>query len=239
MGNFKQILYFDTPDRPNIDEMLKYALTRIDELGVKHIIMAWSSGYTVRKFLELNKSTGKELNVIVVTNARNAHMPIVIRDTDNEETRKRKEEQLAQGITGHFISITDETREELEKEGAKVYYVPDYLNVGEPLALIEETRHSREILAPFIVAKDLRPLDVDAGADLSLLTIISQGFRVSLGGVVLAARENLVPTGELVLTIAGMATALIVKANPDVKKCYVKEIIGYERGSGWDEREGP
>ena len=63
---------------------------------------------------------GEKLNIVAVTNPRGGAIPIVVRDTDDEETRKSKEEQFKKGITETFVSISDEVREELEKDGIKV-----------------------------------------------------------------------------------------------------------------------
>jgi hypothetical protein len=232
----KEMLYFDKPERQNIDEIIKVSIKRAEDLGIHKAVLAWSSGYTTRKFMEMSRQANYKTDITVVTNAKGAIMPFILSPTDNTETREWKEEQLKRGIKGTFISISDDTRRELEKEGVKVYYVPDYLNFGEPLALHEEQAARRSKLAPFGVADHLRPLDIDAGVDLSLFTIISQGFRVCLGCTILAAKNGLVPQGELVLAIGGKATALILQASSEAKTCLVKEIIGFERGSSWTER---
>jgi hypothetical protein len=232
----KEILYFEKPDRQNIDEIIKVSIKRAEDLGIHKTVLAWSSGYTTRKFMEMIRQVKYKADITVVTNAKGAIMPFIISPADNAETREWKEEQIKKGIRGTFISITDDTRRELEKEGVKVYYVPDYLNFGEPLALHEEQAARRSKLAPFGVADHLRPLDIDAGVDLSLFTIISQGFRVCLGCTIVAVKNGLVPQGELVLAIGGKATALILQASSEAKTCLVKEIIGFERGSSWTER---
>ena len=232
----KEILYFDKPERQNIDEIIRVSIKRAQDLGIHHAVIAWSSGYTTRKFLEMIRRAKDKMDITVVTNAKGAIMPFIISPADNAETREWKEEQLKRGIKGTFISITDDTRQELEKEGVKVYYVPDYLNFGEPLALHEEQAARRSKLAPFGVADHLRPLDIDVGVDLSIFTVISQGFRVCVGCTVLAAKNGFIPEGELVLAIGGKATALVLQASSEAKTCLVKEIIGFERGSSWTER---
>jgi hypothetical protein len=231
-----EILYFDKPEHKNIDEIIKVSIKRAEDLGIHKTVLAWSSGYTTRKFMEVSRQTKYKSDITVITNAKGAIMPFIISPADNTETREWKEEQIKRGIKGTFISISDDTRRELEKEGVKVYYVPDYLNFGEPLALHEEQAARRSKLAPFGVADHLRPLDIDVGADLSLFTIISQGFRVCLGCTILAVKNGLVPRGEFVLAIGGKATALILQASSEAKTCLVKEIIGFERGSSWTER---
>ena len=236
MGVVKEILYFDKPDQANTDEMVEFAIKRVADSEIRRALIVYSSGHTFRKFQEVTKNAGLKFDTVVETNAKGAHMPIVIRPEDNEETKRWKEDQLKKGITGTFISITDETREEMEKQGIKVYYVPDYLGLGEPLAEREGGNPRRAKLAPFVIPQDLRPLDIDAGWDLSILTIVSQGLRVCVGCMVVAVQNGLIPEGETVLTIGGRATALIMQAGSSAKTCLIKEIIGYDRGSSWFER---
>ena len=205
----KEILYFDEPDRSNTDAMVEFVKKRIKASGIRRVLIAWSSGYTVRKFLEMAENTRLKLDIVVVTNPRGGK------------------------IQEREVSISDETREELEKKGVRVCYLNDFLNFGEPLALQEEQRLRRAKLIPFGIPEHIRPLDIDSGTDLSLLTIISQGFRVCVGTTVLAVKNGLVPEGEMVLALAGKATALILRAGSSAKTCYVQEIIGYERNSAW------
>jgi hypothetical protein len=233
----KEIVYFNKSDRMNTDKIMSFAHKKIEESGIRSAVIVYSSGYTLKKFQEVIKKANLALNIVVVTNAKGAKMPIIIGPNDDAETRKWKEEQLNKGITGIPLSISDETLEELEKEGIKVYYVPDYLGFGEPLALTDDGRLKREKLAPFMLNDNLRPLDIDVGVDLSLLTIISQGFRVCVGCTVLAVKAGLIKEGETVFALGGRATALILRASSEAKTCLVREIIGYERGSSWDERD--
>jgi hypothetical protein len=217
MGTYKKILYFDKPDRANTDEMVEFAIERLKELGVKNAVIVYSGGYTMQKFLEVVKREKLQLNMVAVTN-------------DQKGKFKRGDELVS------ISTISDERREELAKDGVKSYYVPNWFNFGEPLALSGEQESIRSKLAPFVIPQDLRPLDLDAGYDLSVFTIISQGFRVALGCTVCATGAGLIPEGELTLAIGGRATGLILQASKDIKTCLVKEIIGFERGSSWLER---
>jgi len=240
MGTIKEIMYFDGMDRKNTDEMVKFAKKRMDDLGIKNAVIVWSSGYTMDRFRKVIKGE-KGLNVIAVTNPSphspaKGTMPVIIRDTDSPEVRKRKEEQLAQGITEISVTIQDDMREELEKEGIKVRYLNDELILGEPLNLTGTNATRRDLLAPFGIPAHLRPLDIDAGEDLSILTIISQGFRVCVGCTVLCVKSGLIEEGDLTLAIGGVSTALILRASATARTCLVKEIIGFERGSSWFER---
>lgn len=240
MGTIKEIMYFDGMDRKNTDEMVKFAGKRMDDLRIKNVVVVWSSGYTLNQFRKEIKGR-KDLNVIAVTNPSphspaKGSMPVVIRDTDSPEVRKRKEEQLAQGITEVYVTILDDMKAELEKEGIKVRYLNDELILGEPLNLTGTNATRRDLLKPFGIPEHLRPLDIDAGEDLSLLTIISQGMRVCVGCTVLCVKSGLIKEGELTLALGGVCTGLILQASAVARECLVKEIIGFERGSSWKER---
>ena len=206
----KEIVYFEEPERSNTDEMVEFVTKKMETLGIHRVIIAWSSGYTLRKFLEVTQNANLKLDVVVVTNPKQGK------------------------IQGVSVSIPEETREELERKGIKVCYLNDDLNFGEPTALEDKQRSARAMLLPFGIPEHLRPLDINTGTDLSLLTIISQGFRVCVGCTVLAVKNGLVPEGERVLSLAGKATALILQASSNARKCLVKEILGFERNSDWD-----
>lgn len=204
----KEIMYFEKPGMKNIDPMIEFVTKRIKTLDVKHVMIAWSSGYTLKKFLETTKSFNLKLNIAVVTNPKGGT------------------------IGGRKVSIDDETREELEKKGIKVCYLNDDLHLGEPMSPDPQQKRMREMLLPWLPAH-IDPLSMDAGMDLSLLLILSQGFRVCVGCLVLAVKHGLVPEGERVLCLAGKATALVLQAGKTARTCYVKEIIGFERNSDW------
>ena len=164
-------------------------------------------------------------------------MPVVITARDNAQQRKMKEEQLKKGITEVSTTISDEVKAELESKGCKVCYLNDDLMLGEPLALGKENTGRRGRLIPFGVGPHIRPLDIDAGGDLSPFTTISQGFRVAVGCTVLAVKYGCIPEGELTLTIAGRSTGLILRAGGRPKTTIVKEILSFERGSSHFERD--
>ncbi|MFC2070349.1 hypothetical protein ACFLTB_04165 [Chloroflexota bacterium] len=240
MGTVKEILYFDNSEKTNADEMTKFAKKRADELGIKNVVVVWSSGYTLTKFMEAAGDT--KYNVVAVTNpsphaVMRGMMPIVVSPRDSAEVRKHKEEQLAQGITEVSVTISDETKAELEKQGIKVCYLNDWFNLGEPLALTDEWGGRRGIIERFGVGAHIRPLDIDAGADLSPYTTISQGVRVCVGCTILAVKNGIIADGETVLALGGRCTALVLRAGKTAKTTIIKEIIGYERGSSHFERD--
>ncbi|MFC2069745.1 hypothetical protein ACFLTB_01020 [Chloroflexota bacterium] len=240
MGTVKEILYFDKSDKTNADEMTKFAKKRADELGIKNVVVVWSSGYTLTKFMEAAGDT--KLNIVAVTNPSphsetRGMMPIVIMDRDSAEVKKEKQALLDQGITERNSTISDETRAELEKRGIKVCYLNDWFNLGEPYALTDEWGGRRKIIERFGVGAHIRPLDIDAGADLSPYTTISQGVRVCIGCTVLAVKNGIIADGETVLALGGRCTALVLRAGKTAKTTIVKEIVGYERGSSHFERD--
>jgi hypothetical protein len=207
-AEIKEILYFEKPVRSNTDTMIEFITPKIETMGLHHVMIAWSSGYTLRKFMEATKNLKLKLDIAAVTNPKGGT------------------------IGGRQVSINDETREELEKKGVKVCYLNDDLNLGEPMSPDAKQKFLRDMLLPWLPAH-IDPLSLDVGVDLSLFLTISQGFRVCVGCLVLAVKHGLIPEGERVLCLAGMATACVLQAGSTARKCYVKEILGYELNSDW------
>jgi hypothetical protein len=238
----REIRYFDEPGPSNTESLLELAGKRVEELGIKTVVIASQAGVTVKKFLRM--TTGLDCSIVAVTNPKGGHLNITVMYDKYKESKRIKQEYEKKGISHFPVWISDEDRADFEKAGVKVLYIPDYLNIGDPRGLSDETTLSdmdlewktrRAKLKPFI-PDDLRPLDVEAGADLSLLTIISQGFRVLLGVTVAAVNHSLVPEGETILSIAGTGfagggadTAAILRAGKTAKGCLVKEILGFPK----------
>lgn len=205
----KEIMYFKKPaGRSNTDKMLEFITPKIESLDVNHVMIAWSSGYTLRKFLEVTRNLGIKLDITAVTNPKGGTMG------------------------GMLVSIDDETREELEGKGIKVCYLNDDLRLGEPMAPTPQQKHMRKQLMPWMPAH-IDPLSVDVGWDTSSFLIISQGFRVCIGCLALAVKHKLIPRGVRVLCLGGSATACVAIAHESPRYCYVEEILSYERNSDW------
>jgi hypothetical protein len=205
----KEILYFQKPaGRSNTNKMLEFITPKIESLNLRHVMIAWSSGYTLEKFLEVTKNLKLQFDITTVTNPKGGT------------------------IGGRSVSIDDETREKLEAQGIKVCYLNDDLRLGEPMSPSPQQKRMREMLLPWVPAH-IDPLSMDVGWDTSLLLIVSQGFRVCVGCLALAARHGLIPKGERVLCLAGSATACVAIADPSPRYCYVEEILSYERNSDW------
>ncbi len=61
----KSIYYFDSPGKSNTTDAIHFAIDRAQELGIKKIVVASSSGDTAKKCFDVLKETG--LHLIVVT----------------------------------------------------------------------------------------------------------------------------------------------------------------------------
>ncbi len=86
------------------------------------------------------------------------------------------------------------------------------------------------------ISADLRPLDIDSGADLTMLNLISMGFRVLVGVTVLAVNHGFVAEGETVLSVAGAGfagggadTAAVLRTSSSPRGCLVKEILAFPK----------
>jgi hypothetical protein len=238
----KEILYFDEPGPANTDALLELAKTRIESSGIRRVVIASQAGVTVRRFLEITGDM--KVGVVAVTNPRGGQLNVTVMYDKYQGSRSIKQEYEKKGISHFPVWISDENRADFEKAGVSVLYIPDYLNIGDPRGLSDdkklnevdlEWKARRAKLKPFI-PDDIRPLDVEAGADLSLLTVISQGFRVLLGVTVAAVNHGLVSEGETVLSMAGTGfagggvdTAAILRAGRTAKGCLVKEILAFPK----------
>ena len=237
----KEILYFDEPGPHNSVELLKLGIKRTDELGIKTVVMASQAGVTTKQFLELTKDNRRH-DIVAVTSEKGAIGLLTSTIYSKyEKSKKIRDDYEKRGVTHFQVTIDEETRQELEKEGVKVLYLEDVLNFGDPWGLDgkglnktdEEWKRRRAKLAPFIPAH-LRPLDIEAGMDLSPFNIISMGFRVALGVTVAAVRYGLVEQGTTVFATAGTGfagggadTGMIVEARANPKACWIREIIGF------------
>jgi hypothetical protein len=238
----KEIIYFDEPGPSNTDDILELAKSRIEALGIKTVVIASQAGVTVRRFLAL--ADGLPVNIVAVTNPKGPGLNVTVLYEKYKNSKDIKENYMRQGITHFQCSISAEDREIFERSNVRVIEQKDYLNIGDPWGLNDEEKLSerdldwkatRAKLRPFIPTH-IRPLDIEAGADLSVLNIISKGFRVLVGATVVAVDRGLVPEGETVLSIAGTGfagggadTAAILRASGKVRGCLVKEILGFPR----------
>lgn len=238
----KEIVYFDEPGPANTKKILEFALKRIEALGVHRVVIGSASGFTLKNFVEMTKNKKPKLDIVAVTFGSEENPPKMPTPAewfyDNYEQAKKIGENLKQGIGLRKTSIYVDSREEFKKAGVKICRMPlAGLNLGDPRGLTKEQKYVREILSPFVSGiEHLRPSDFQAGADLSLFTIISQGFRICIVCAILAVKNGFIPEGETILSIAGTGfagggadTALILQAGSSAKTCLVREIIGFPK----------
>jgi hypothetical protein len=226
-----EIVYFKEPGPSNTVPILEQAKKRFRALDIEHAVIAASTGYTVNKFMQIFH--GVKVDIIVASMERGSQMPVKFLYTKYKTSKEIRDNFLKKGMEYFPNSLSDETEAEFEKKGIKIFFVPDILGIGASMSPDDENRRKKTNLDSFL-PKHLGPLDIEAGTDLSLLNIISKGFRVCVGITSLAAKNGFVPKGKMVLSVAGTGwagggadTAVIIQANPNPKKCYIKEIIGF------------
>ncbi len=61
----RKIVYFEKPGKQNTEQTLKLAIERCEELGIRYLVVASSTGETAKKALEMLK--GKDIKLVVVT----------------------------------------------------------------------------------------------------------------------------------------------------------------------------
>jgi hypothetical protein len=65
----KDIIYFDKPGKENTIETLKAARNRAAELGIRHMLVASTHGYTALTAAEIFKDTGIEIIAVGISNS--------------------------------------------------------------------------------------------------------------------------------------------------------------------------
>jgi hypothetical protein len=228
---FSEVVYFKEPGPSNTELILEQSKKRLKALKIKYAIIAASTGYTAKKFMKIFNDV--KVDILVASMEKGSKMPVRFLYKKYEKSKEIREGFLKKGMKYFPNSLSDETVAEFEKKGIRIFFVPDILGIGASMSPDDERRRIKTNLDSFL-PKHLRPLDIEAGTDLSLLNIISKGFRVCVGITSIATRNGLVPKGEMILSIAGTGwagggadTGVIIQSNPSPKKCYVKEIIGF------------
>jgi hypothetical protein len=228
---FSEIVYIKEPGPSNTVPILEQAKKRLKALDIEYAVIAASTGHTVKNFMKI--FYGVKVDIIVASMEKGSKMPVTFLYKKYKKSKEIRDGFLKKGMKYFPNSLSDETVAEFEKKGIRIFFVPDILGIGAAMSPDDEKRRIKTNLDSFL-PKHLRPLDIEAGTDLSLLNIISKGFRVCVGITTLAAKNGLVPKGKMVLSVAGTGwagggadTAVIIQSNPNPKKCYVKEIIGF------------
>lgn len=228
----KRIHYiFKEPGPQHTDEVLHLCRDYIKEEGFRYILIATDTGRSAERALELLQ--GLDVKTIAVTGDPQGKMPVAYLYNHYPVSRDIKEQFQRQGKTHFPTSIDPQKKQELEARGVTVLHILDPLRIGGSLPADSEIRDIRTILDPFM-PRHLRPLDIQAGADLSLLNSISRGFRVCVGITAVCAREGLVSTGEEVIAVAGtgfagggLDTAIALSAHPKPRHCFFRDIIAF------------
>lgn len=63
----EKIIYFDSPGKENTEQTLRLAFERAEELGIKYIVIASSTGETATRALEIKDSLNADSEIVVVT----------------------------------------------------------------------------------------------------------------------------------------------------------------------------
>ncbi len=228
-----RIVYCEEPGPSNTEKILRFSKERGEQLDIVHVIIATNLGTTANKAMKIFGNT--KFKILAITNSKGSMMPVANLYGKYEESKKIKTHYREKGIAKYPISVPDETATDLEKKGVKVFYLPDILGISGRFRSEKDLVKTRSRLDNFL-PRHLRPLDIEAGADLSLLNIVSMGFRVAVGMAAVAARNDLVPKNETVLSIAGSGwagggadTALVIDANPNPRLCFIREILGFPK----------
>jgi hypothetical protein len=110
----KRIYYFAQPGEANTGDAAAFAVERAEELGIRKIVVASTSGKTAKVFFE--KISGKDLDLVVVTHVIGFREPGVW-----EFSRRVAEELQAKGVrivTGtHVLSGLERTLSRSERVG--------------------------------------------------------------------------------------------------------------------------
>ena len=109
----KDIVYFHEPGPANSEKLLELAIKRIDEMEIKHVVIASQAGVTAKKFLEMTIDNRRH-DILAVTNVKGGKLLINVLYKKYEGSKKIREDYDKNGITHFQASIDDETRKELE-----------------------------------------------------------------------------------------------------------------------------
>jgi hypothetical protein len=139
----REVVYFEKPGRGNTDEALKLAKARADELGIKSIVVASSTGVTGVKASQLFKG----YNLVVVTSVAGYLKPDEIR-------------------------LSPERRAEIEENGGKIVMAAHALgSIGRAIHNKFDSIQVDEVIANVLrlfsegvkVACEIAAMGVDAG----------------------------------------------------------------------------
>lgn len=175
----KIIKYFEKPGRQNTEETIMAVGKRVEELNIKHIIVATRAGETALRVGEFFKDSG--LNIVAI-----AH-------------------QFGYVKPGEWL-IDDKIHKNLQELGVKLF------TGTMPLTMLGKLyRPDWKPGSKYSNYNTIFPFDVMADT----LKMFSQGMKVCVEIVVMAADMGLIPINEEVVSIAGTRrgadTAVVIK----------------------------
>jgi hypothetical protein len=91
----KEILYFNEGGPSNTDQILQLAKRRLEELGIRRVVISTARGYTLRRFLEIVQPA--KYDIVALTQGGHG-IPASWLFDHLEGSRKMKEEHLRQGL---------------------------------------------------------------------------------------------------------------------------------------------
>lgn len=183
----KKIFYFGKPGPQNTEKTIELAKERAKELGIKYIVVASTYGGTAMKVI--NSFREMDMNIVVVT--------------------------ICEGFKKEGWVMSDQERQKLEEEGARMFTCPHTLGVGIEEAFADKLG-AREIVA-------------------NTLYRFSQGMKVCVEIALMTADAGLIDVNREVLAIAGTDkgadTCIFLKPSYSMKffGLNVNEIVAMPR----------
>ena len=124
----KETLHFFEPGKRNTKKIVAHGKKAFEELGLTYVIIATNTGYTARHVI--HAFNGLKANIIAITNAKDAQMPVSSLYTKYKSSRILREKYTKEGIKHFPISLSDDTLVELEDKGVTVFFLPDDFGIG-------------------------------------------------------------------------------------------------------------
>ena len=110
-------IYFAEPGPQNTDATLEAAISRAEQLELRHIVVASDTGKSARAVLA---RCGSDYEITVVTNPRGLKLPVAKLHEYLPRFREHKEKLVSQGVKEVSCSLSDEVLSELVQGGAAV-----------------------------------------------------------------------------------------------------------------------
>jgi len=202
----KTTYYFEKPGLDNTEILLEIVKRRVEEEGIKYVVVASTSGSTGVKAAETFKDS--EINLVVVAHQTGHIQPGV---------------QL----------LTEENKRTSEKLGVKVIIGTDAFTGGVSLGIsrrpaMAQPRPPNGPPPPVRFPPSVPPVEMIIS---QVLRLFCQGVKVAVEIALMAADAGAIPIGQEVIAVAGSRsgadTALLLKPSNTTNflELEVKEII--------------